>query len=135
MVKGENTLSHDAVPTYMTGLFIAKRVHGDKNIIWNADDVCDPCPISDPNDDNRTIAFDVTAWPNPSDTEYNLRLLTLDNRNQATIHVFDMSNKLVHSGVFNPDQVYSFGSKLEGGVYIVKINQAKNSKIIRLVKY
>jgi hypothetical protein len=49
--------------------------------------------------------------------------------------VFDMSNKLVHSGTFSPDQDYTFGDELEAGVYIVKVDQAKNSKTIRLIKY
>ena len=86
-------------------------------------------------DMNRGTDFDVTAWPNPSNTLFNLRLSTLDLNNDAVVYIYDMSNKLVHTGTFRPLQDYSFGSKLDGGVYTVKVQQAKNSKVIRVIKY
>ncbi len=42
-VKGSN-----GSLTYMTGMFIGKKVTGNKNVIWNSDTYCDPCPV--PND-------------------------------------------------------------------------------------
>ena len=139
LAKGENSNSIDAETTYMTGIFISKRVHGLNNVVWNADECfASPCTTSDDSGDddgNRNSAFGVRSWPNPSNTNFNLRLITIDLTSEAIISVYDMSNKLVHKGVFSPDQVYSFGSRLDGGVYIVKINQAKNSKTVRLIKY
>ena len=46
-----------------------------------------------------------------------------------------MNNKLVHSTVVSPQEQITFGEKLEGGVYIVKVVQGKNTEIVRLVKY
>jgi hypothetical protein len=134
LAKGSNVNSNNPEPTYMTGLFIGNKVHGLNNVIWNSDVICDPCPVSQP-DENRYVNFDVTSWPNPSDTVFNLRLITEDLTSEAIIEVFDMNNKLVHKANFKPEQKYSFGSRLDGGVYIVKVSQANNSKIIRLVRY
>ena len=130
----------------MTGLFIADTIHGSNEIIWNQDPLCDPCPVDQPltnptNDTNNTDntasreAFDVKAWPNPSNTTFNVQLVSQNINDNATIYVFDMNNKLVHQTQFGAEDKYNFGSNLEGGVYIVKVVQGKNMKYVRLVKY
>ncbi|MEH6538423.1 MAG: T9SS type A sorting domain-containing protein, partial [Psychroserpens sp.] len=141
LAKGPNG-NNAGSPTEMIGLFIARKVHGNKNVRWNADDLCAPCalPTNPPpagNNQNNVFrnSFDVESWPNPSDTVFNLKLITVDLNTESKIQVFDMSNKLVHSNTFDPEKVYQFGNKLEAGVYIVKIQQANDSKTIRLVKY
>ncbi|MDB9961786.1 T9SS type A sorting domain-containing protein, partial [Oceanihabitans sp.] len=134
LAKGSNVNSNNPEPTYMTGLFIADKVHGINEVIWNSADICAPCPLYN-DEDNRVINFDVVAWPNPSNTVFNLRLRTFDFSNGAEVNVFDMSGKLVHSGTFQPKQQYSFGPELEGGVYIVKVKQGKDLKVLRLIKY
>ena len=101
------------------------------------------CPVSEPaapiagneNGNAFRLIFDVAGWPNPSDTKFNLKLKSIDMQTKVTVQVFDMDNKLVHSGTFYPDQEHSFGNELEGGVYIAKVQQGKNSKTVRLVKY
>ncbi|PNQ75028.1 hypothetical protein C1T31_02510 [Hanstruepera neustonica] len=136
LAKGSNVNSNNPDPTYMTGLFIAEKVHGLNNVIWNAADICDPCPVyEDLSPQYRESQFDVVAWPNPSNTTFDMRLRSQDVNNDAVVYVYDMSNKLVHTATFGPDEKYTFGSELEGGVYIVKVKQAKNSKVIRLIKY
>jgi hypothetical protein len=143
LVKGANANGNNAAePTYMTGLFIANRVHGNKNIIWNADSVCDPCPASGSpqppvanNGSLRLDDFGVTSWPNPSDTEFNIKLRTENLSDKAVIKVFDMNNKLVHSSEFAPTETYRFGKELQGGVYIIKVVQGKDSATERLIKY
>ncbi|TPV32253.1 HYR domain-containing protein [Paucihalobacter ruber] len=144
-VKGANAKGNNAAePTYMTGLFIANRVHGSINVIWNADDVCGPCeinapltrfPITDNSGNGSLLDFDVVTWPNPSNAIFNVRLKTVDLVNDAKIEVYDTSNKLVHTGTFRANEVYTFGDNLEGGVYIVQITQDKFSKTTRFVKY
>ena len=144
LAKGANANGNTAAqPTQMIGMFIANKVHGSINVIWNADEVCDPCPVSEPaapiagneNGNAFRLIFDVAGWPNPSDTKFNLKLKSIDMQTKVTVQVFDMDNKLVHSGTFYPDQEHSFGNELEGGVYIAKVQQGKNSKTVRLVKY
>ncbi|WP_191860959.1 T9SS type A sorting domain-containing protein, partial [Hanstruepera ponticola] len=141
LVKG----NQNGAPTYMTGLFIANRVHGNKNVIWNADDLCDPCPIdqpvsggtdvSDNNDLRMGIDMEVVAWPNPSNSNFNLRLKTAISTENVTVEVFDMNNRLVHKGDFKFDGTHIFGDKLDGGVYIVKVTQSGIQKSVRLVRY
>ena len=138
---GHNINSSNYEPTYMTGLFIAESVHGIDSVIWNASDLCgedELCPPYDGEDDDpltREAEFDVVAWPNPSSTEFSMRLQSLDVRNDARVDVFDLNNKHVHSAIFGATDEYSFGSKLESGLYIVKITQGENLKILRLIKY
>ncbi|WP_191861092.1 T9SS type A sorting domain-containing protein, partial [Hanstruepera ponticola] len=141
LVKG----NQNGAPTYMTGLFIANRVHGNKNVIWNADDLCDPCPVdqpvsggtdvSDNNDLRMGIDMEVLAWPNPSNSNFNLRLKTAISTDDVEVQVFDMNNRLVHKGNFKFDGTHIFGDKLDGGVYIVKVTQSGITKSVRLVRY
>jgi hypothetical protein len=145
LVKGANANGNQAgIPTYMTGLFIARRVHGTKNTIWNQDPLCDPCPVdqgltnpdnTNNNASNSSGAFRVSAWPNPSNTIFNLKVISENITQKANIYIYDMNNKLVHATDVSPQEVTTFGQKLEGGVYIVKVVQGENTEIVRLVKY
>ncbi|RIA08897.1 putative secreted protein (Por secretion system target) [Flavobacteriaceae bacterium MAR_2010_72] len=145
LAKGEAGNKNKAPePTYMTGLFIANRVHGSINVVWNADDVCSPCPIEVPASSSAARPepsidsleeFAVASWPNPSKANFSLKVKTLDRTNRIQIQVYDMSNKLVHTKQFNPDDEYRFGNELEAGVYMVKISQGGKVKTVRLVKY
>jgi hypothetical protein len=143
LAKGANANGNNAAsPTYMTGLFIANRVHGSINVIWNADTLCDTScpasptpPVAGDNSGLRFDSFGITSWPNPSDTEFNVKLKTENLSDKAVIKVFDMNNRLVHQSEFAPTQTYRFGKELPGGVYIVKVVQGKNSATDRLIKY
>ncbi|TVZ57636.1 putative secreted protein (Por secretion system target) [Flavobacteriaceae bacterium MAR_2010_105] len=145
LAKGEAGNKNKAPePTYMTGLFIANRVHGSINVVWNADDVCSPCPIEVPASSSAARPepsidsldeFAVASWPNPSKANFSLKVKTLDRTNRIQIQVYDMSNKLVHTKQFNSDDEYRFGNELEAGVYMVKISQGGKVKTVRLVKY
>ena len=131
-IKGDKNGS----TTYMQGLFIGKKVIGNKNVVWNSDTYCAPCPVTAPPTTNQgRFGFDITAWPNPSDNEFNLKLTTSNETEIVQVYVFDVSNKMVHSGKFNPDQTYIFGKELQGGVYIVKVVQGKDAATTRLIKY
>ncbi|HKK12586.1 MAG TPA: T9SS type A sorting domain-containing protein, partial [Flavobacteriaceae bacterium] len=145
-VKGENAKKNtQPEPTVMKGLFIGRHVHGSINVKWEQDELCDTgCPIEPPSvagtpkPDTGWDSLDdfaVKSWPNPSDTAFNLKVRTLDRVNTIQVSVYDMSNKLVYRKSIKPDQEYSFGKELEGGMYMVKISQAGKVKILRLVKY
>ncbi len=58
-----------------------------------------------------------------------------DFSNKVQIKVFGVNNKLVHVDEFAPDMVYSFGDKLQSGVYIVHVTQGKNTASERVIKY
>lgn len=130
-------------PTYMTGLFIANKVHGSINVVWNADALCDPCPVgtssisAKASDNNKKTAleFEATAWPVPSNTMFNLKVKTVNLSASVQIYVYDMSNKLVHSGEFKVGQEYQFGNNFEGGIYTVKVIQSSKIDSIKIIKY
>src|SRR5690606_42113617 len=63
LAKGSNVNSNNPESTYMTGLFIAERVHGDQNVIWNTADICEPCPVYEGGNQYRSN-FEVVSWPN-----------------------------------------------------------------------
>ena len=131
--------------TFMTGLFIGKKVHAHENVIFNQGQTGAPCAVAPPSDiyteandegvDLEGITMEVTSWPNPSDNEFNVKVTSKNTTDVITINVFDMSNKLVHSDEFRPDEVHKFGNRLEGGVYIVKVSQGDKVRTVRLVKY
>jgi len=106
----------------------------------------EPCPIIETNapiapsnvrhDDNANKqSFGVKAWPNPSNTTFNVQLVSENYDDKATIYVFNMNNILVHTAEFRAGDKYNFGNELAVGVYIVKVVQGKNMKHVRLVKY
>ena len=88
-------------------------------------------------DGNSRIADRLTFiyWPNPSSTIFNLRLTSQNITQKANIYIYDLNNKLVQSTEFSPQEQISFGEKLDGGIYFVKITQGKNTEIVRFVKY
>ena len=133
LAKGANTNSPDATSTFMKGLFIAYRVHGDQNVYWEAGDICEPCPVDDSNMD-RTANFDVVSYPNPSKANFSLKLRSDDFFTDASVNVYDLSGKLIHTTTLKPGQELKFGSELEGGIYLVKVTQGKNTKVVRLIK-
>ena len=134
-------------PTIMTGLFIGKKVNAHQNVIFNQDTAGAPCDVEPPSNytpppnegsdvDKPGSIFEVKAWPNPTETVFNLKVLT-ENENDVdtvSIMVFDMSNKLVHQDTFNWNDEYAFGEKLDSGVYIVKITHGDQSDVLRLIK-
>ncbi|MGC1631628.1 MAG: T9SS type A sorting domain-containing protein, partial [Gelidibacter sp.] len=131
-------------PVSMRGLFIAKKVHAHEDVLWNKDSSGSPCPIVAPTVQasvtpeigNKSIELiSLQAWPNPSDTVFNLRLITENQSDIVSIAVFDMNNKLVHTNTFQPEAVYQFGNELQSGVYIVKVTQAGSNAYTRVIKF
>ncbi|NNK60682.1 MAG: T9SS type A sorting domain-containing protein, partial [Flavobacteriaceae bacterium] len=114
--------------------------HGNTNVVWNADPLCDPCAPEAPNnpppsiEENFGTPFKVKAWPNPTEKVFNLKVLSTNSEATISISVFDMSNKLVLKDTFSLNDEYSFGDKLDSGVYIVKITQGDQSDVLRLIK-
>ncbi|MEO5789323.1 lamin tail domain-containing protein, partial [Gelidibacter sp.] len=131
-------------PVSMKGLFIAKKVHANEDVIWNKDTSGSPCTVGAPTAQafvtpevgNRSIELiSVKAWPNPSDTVFNLKLITENQSDIVSIAVFDSNNKLVHTNTFQPEAVYQFGNELESGVYVVKVTQAGSNAYTRVIKF
>jgi hypothetical protein len=79
--------------------------------------------------------FNVKAWPIPSDNAFNIRVAS-DNRNdKVAIQVIDITGKLVLVDSFDANKLYQFGTKLQSGIYFVRIKQGNNLQIKRVVKH
>ncbi|WJJ98091.1 CARDB domain-containing protein [Algibacter luteus] len=87
------------------------------------------------NDESSGSTFTVDYWPSPSETNFNLRLISQKELGNTDIFVFDVNNRLVHNNQFNGNKVYSFGTNLESGVYMVRIVHINGIKTFKLVKY
>ena len=76
----------------------------------------------------------VIAWPNPSETSFNLELVSETALGNVKISVFDSSHKLIHSGGFDSKGTYVFGANFDSGVYTVKLVHATGVETVRLIK-
>ena len=80
------------------------------------------------------IGFSTRIWPNPSENNFNIKISTDDNLNGVDVQVIDVTGKQVHSAFINWNENYKFGSKLESGVYFVKIIQGENVQVKKVIK-
>ena len=78
--------------------------------------------------------FDVAFWPNPSNNNFNVKMITPNGNIKVSIKAFDINGRLVHSNLINGNQNYKFGNNLSAGIYIVKLTQESTTKMIKLVK-
>jgi HYR domain/Secretion system C-terminal sorting domain len=86
-------------------------------------------------EDHDSYSIDVSFWPNPSDSYFNIKLKTNNYSDNVRLQVFDVNSRLLHSNEFAPEDEYRFGRELAAGVYIVKIMQAGKIRSARVVKY
>ena len=84
---------------------------------------------------NDIYNLDVKYWPNPSNSNFNLRVTTDIMVEPINIMVFDVNGRILHSNTFNPQDTYQFGSELMTGLYFVKVTQANKTEIIKVVKH
>lgn len=78
--------------------------------------------------------FSVKAWPNPSNNQFYIKVLSPNLKDKANIEVFDMRGRLIHQNQFNGELDYGFGENLNAGVYFVRIHQGDSIETIKLMK-
>ncbi len=141
--------------TYMKGMFIGRRVKGERSVMWSKDDSLTPCNVSDESsarqkvdkekpktelsvqiEESKFVAeeFSVKTWPIPSNSDFNVLVNGINESSIVSISVYDINGRLVHNNEFNSGSQYSFGGNLQSGIYIVKIAQETNTKTIRVIK-
>ena len=83
----------------------------------------------------KVKTFDVSAYPNPYETEFNLNIET-PSKEDVNIYVYDMLGKLVDSRQVNYLDVENLhiGGNFAAGIYNVIVSQANEMKSIRLIK-
>lgn len=145
--------------TTMKGMFIGKKIKGEKYVNWNMDAnlaLCSTPEVASAARVNTSInskgetktdltvqiekpvikldAFTVKTWPVPSNGNFNIMVSTQNESEIVLINVYDINGRLVHKDIFNANNQYQFGSNFKSGVYIVKINQASDNKTVRVIK-
>jgi hypothetical protein len=125
---------------YMTGRFIAKKVHSEKNVTWNNFNcAAPPAPPTNPIDPVVTgepgaiTKVAAMAYPNPSENYFNIRL-TDGSSEEVTIRVIDMSGKVMQVVTGSATQTFRVGDQLLPGTYIAEIFQGGTRTMVKLVK-
>ncbi len=136
-VKGKNTS-----PSYMNGMFIGKKVKGEKFVTWNWNTNCDiNCPIVPPNKtspadiaEENDLALRVIAYPSPFSNTFNVEI-TSDFDGNVDIALFDLNGKLLES-YKNIDPAYAptLGEGLPEGMYFVYVTQNGITKVVKVSK-
>jgi hypothetical protein len=83
----------------------------------------------------KAKSFDVTAYPNPYETEFVLSLES-PSKEDVNIYIYDMVGKLVETRQVNYLEVANLhiGGNFAAGIYNVIVSQANEMKSIRLIK-
>ncbi len=79
--------------------------------------------------------FNSSVYPNPFDNSFKVNI---DSKNlgDISINIYDMMGIIVETRIIKLSEVETFelGNNFRPGIYNVVINQAENSKIIRIIK-
>jgi hypothetical protein len=77
--------------------------------------------------------LEVTAFPNPSASDFNL-VLKGGSKEAATIALFDVTGKLVKQYQFDYGETIIFGDELPAGAYTAEVQQGDQKKFVRVIK-
>jgi hypothetical protein len=82
-----------------------------------------------------TSDFKLTAYPNPSNSAFNIQIANANNT-AVSVLVFDMMGRQVENKVINATELenVSLGQNYSTGIYNVIVSQGNTTKTVRLVK-
>ena len=78
-------------------------------------------------------AFDVIAYPNPSNNNFSIRV-TADANEKIMMQVIDMYGRVIEVKNVNANSVTRFGDGYRPGTYFVRIMQGRDHKDVKLIK-
>jgi hypothetical protein len=81
-----------------------------------------------------TESMAVKVFPNPSTTNFNVRIIAAGNE-EAIVRVLDMQGRFLKSVVIAPNKTINLGSDLKAGTYILEVRQGKEVKTVRVMKF
>jgi hypothetical protein len=76
----------------------------------------------------------IRIWPNPSSSQFNLRLPGNTVKGQLQIRVLDLQGRQVYSATGSTQQDYRFGEKLTPGLYYVEVIQGNTRSNFKIIK-
>jgi hypothetical protein len=86
------------------------------------------------NNQNNQSSMQVTVFPNPSKSNFNLQVTTA-NKEVVTARVLDLQGRFIKSIMVTPYQTQTLGSDLKAGVYLIEVRQGQQVKTMRVVKF
>ena len=82
---------------------------------------------------DESAAFKVQAYPNPSTSEFSLKIQSSDKEDVDVI-VTNITGVKVYEVKGSVDQLYRFGESLPGGMYIVQVKQGNTLHTTKIIK-
>jgi hypothetical protein len=120
--------SHDAADPVMAV--------GDNSTIVVQGSQVNSAMVTEAEHENKVViepmAFDIKAYPNPSDRGFNL--VINGTTEQVQFKCYDVSGRLVEQSVLRSDVIFRFGETYRPGIYIVQVWKGKEMKSAKLVK-
>ena len=84
-------------------------------------------------EEETTSQFDVTAYPNPSYSDFMLEIISADDV-PAEARVFNSAGQVIYN-IRPINNSLRVGQEWNAGIYIVEVVQGRNRKTIKLIKY
>lgn len=79
-------------------------------------------------------ALKVTAYPNPSSTQFTLNI-TSSIKEKVTMQLFDMVGRIIETkDGMAPNQIIQVGSHLNAGIYYIHLKQGIKTVVLKMVK-
>jgi hypothetical protein len=81
------------------------------------------------------VKFDLKAFPNPSTTQFTLKIQSSDASGKIQLRVMDLMGRTIQVLDNLPaNQTMQIGANYRPGMYIVEMIQGKNHKQLKLLK-
>lgn len=82
-----------------------------------------------------TNGLDVAAFPNPSTSNFTIKVKSNGKTDRITMQVVDMYGRIIETRNVNANSPIRFGDRYNPGTYLVRILQGKEHKEMKLVKF
>ena len=79
--------------------------------------------------------LEINVFPNPTTSSFNVNASTNGSSDIINASLFDLQGRLIQTMKMTPDENVSLGAPLKPGVYFLELNQGKEKKVVRVVKY
>ena len=85
-------------------------------------------------DEVKVSALELSAWPNPSQSVFQIRVRSTDPVSKISVRITDMTGRVITARQVSSVQVITAGSNFIAGMYIVEVMQGDQRKSMKLVK-
>jgi hypothetical protein len=87
-------------------------------------------------DQPTTISkFDLKAYPNPTTSQFNVKLESADSKTPMIVRIIDLSGKVIEvKRALMAGQTLQLGANYRPGMYFIELIQGAQRKIVKVVK-